>query len=62
VNITVKLVAPASTSPEQQRDQLVAASYLLDNIARRIGNGEQKGELVNRAFDVEAQFTVLADT
>jgi hypothetical protein len=40
---------------------MVATSYLLSNIATRIGNGERRGTLVNRAFDVEATFTVEDD-
>lgn len=60
MNVTITATAPGGDD-ERQRDCLVATSYLLSNIATRIGNGERKGTLVNRAFGAEATFTVSDD-
>jgi hypothetical protein len=57
VNVTITATSTGGDE-ERQRDCMVATSYLLSNIATRIGNGERKGTLVNRAFGVEASFTV----
>lgn len=60
MNVTITATAPGGDD-ERQRDSLVATSYLLSNIATRIGNGERRGTLVNKAFAVEAKFTVDDD-
>jgi hypothetical protein len=59
VKVTVEVTGPdKEDDPDYRRDRLIATSYLLDNVARRIGNGEKSATLVNRSFGVEATFTV----
>jgi hypothetical protein len=61
VRITVELTAPNTGDAEQRRDRMVAASYLLDNVAKQIGNGVREANMVNRSFGIEATFTVSDD-